>query len=176
MEIANKVGASEVVSRIVDELKDQQETYRQVGVWCIVGSESSFHLRVTDFDVGALPCWVVQMVMEAIQKTLANLGASDISPRLEEQLIDGILYAYQGQSDDSKIILDGFGQVVNALGMRVKPYFPQIMATIKWRFNNNVRIVFLFFWLPFIYIPARKKHIVLNLVNPLLGVLGSAES
>lgn len=106
VEIANKVGASEVVSRIVDELKDQQETYRQ-------------------------------MVMEAIQKTLANLGASDISPRLEEQLIDGILYAYQGQSDDSKIILDGFGQVVNALGMRVKPYFPQIMATIKWRFNNN---------------------------------------
>ena len=27
--------------------------------------------------------------------TLVNLGAADIDPRLEEQLIDGILYAFQ---------------------------------------------------------------------------------
>ena len=35
------------------------------------------------------------MVVECIEKILVNLGASDIDARVEEQLIDGILYAYQ---------------------------------------------------------------------------------
>ncbi|KAI8561069.1 hypothetical protein RHMOL_Rhmol04G0307700 [Rhododendron molle] len=34
-----------------------------------------------------------RMVMESIEKVVANLGASDIDARLEELLIDGILYA-----------------------------------------------------------------------------------
>lgn len=72
------------------------------------------------------------MVMETIDKVVANLGASDIDPRLEEQLIDGILYAFQEQtSDDSQVMLSGFGTVINALGARCKPYLPQIAGTIK---------------------------------------------
>jgi splicing factor 3B subunit 1 len=31
----------------------------------------------------------------------------------------------------------GFGTVVNSLGLRVKPYLPQICGTIKWRLNNK---------------------------------------
>ena len=34
-------------------------------------------------------------------------------------------------------MLNGFGVVVNALGMRVKPYLPQICGTILWRLNNK---------------------------------------
>ncbi|CAL4974856.1 unnamed protein product [Urochloa decumbens] len=79
-----------------------------------------------------------RMVMETIEKVVANLGVSDVDARLEELLIDGILYAFQEQtSDDANVMLNGFGVVVNALGKRVKPYLPQICGTIKWRLNNK---------------------------------------
>jgi splicing factor 3B subunit 1 len=107
VEIANKVGCSEVLTRIVDDLKDEAEPYRK-------------------------------MVMETVELIVQNLGAGDIDERLEEQLVDGILYAFQEQaSDDTQVMLGGFGTVVNALGLRVKPYLPQICGTIKWRLNNK---------------------------------------
>jgi splicing factor 3B subunit 1 len=34
-------------------------------------------------------------------------------------------------------VLNAFGTVVNALGLRAKPYLPQISGTIKWRLNNK---------------------------------------
>uniref|UniRef100_A0A3Q7H8E3 MI domain-containing protein n=1 Tax=Solanum lycopersicum TaxID=4081 RepID=A0A3Q7H8E3_SOLLC len=73
------------------------------------------------------------MVMETIEKVIVNLGASDIDSRLEELLIDGILYAFQEQimNDDANVMLNEFGIVVNALGQRVKPYLPHICGTIK---------------------------------------------
>ncbi|KAI2513474.1 hypothetical protein MHU86_948 [Fragilaria crotonensis] len=119
-ELANKVGCSDIVIRIVDDLKDDSEPYRR-------------------------------MVMETVQKVLTNLGAGDIDERLEERLIDGILYAFQEQavdastmssnSKESQIMLDGFGTVVNALGERCKPYLKQIAGTIKWRLNNKAASV-----------------------------------
>ncbi|CAH1789138.1 unnamed protein product [Owenia fusiformis] len=106
VEIANKVGAAEIVGRVVDDLKDEAEQYRK-------------------------------MVMETIEKIMANLGAADIDSRLEEQLIDGILYAFQEQTTEDVVMLNGFGQVVNSLSKRVKPYLPQICGTILWRLNNK---------------------------------------
>jgi splicing factor 3B subunit 1 len=107
VEIANKVGCSEVISRVVDDLKDESEPYRK-------------------------------MVMETVELVVQNLGASDIDARLEEQLIDGILYAFQEQTaDDTHAMLSGFGTVVNALGERMKSYLPQVCGTIKWRLNNK---------------------------------------
>ncbi|KAI7899321.1 splicing factor 3B subunit 1 [Cokeromyces recurvatus] len=106
VELANKVGVSEIVSRIVNDLKDESEPYRK-------------------------------MVMETIEKIVSNLGAADIDPRLEELLIDGILYAFQEQTVEDIIMLNGFGTVVNALGMRIKPYLQQICYTILWRLNNK---------------------------------------
>lgn len=121
-ELANKVGCSDILSRIVDDLKDDSEPYRR-------------------------------MVMETVNKVLTNLGAGDIDERLEERLIDGILYAFQEQAvdasttgtsafgKDGQIMLDGFGTVVNALGERTKPYLKQIAGTIKWRLNNKAASV-----------------------------------
>lgn len=107
VEIANKVGCTEVLAKIVDDLKDESEPYRK-------------------------------MVMETIEQVVHNRGASDIDVRLEEQLIDGILYAFQEQvSDDNQVMLGGFGTVVTALGERMKPYLPQVCGTIKWRLNNK---------------------------------------
>ncbi|KXS15135.1 ARM repeat-containing protein [Gonapodya prolifera JEL478] len=106
VELAQKVGASEIVMRVVEDLKDESEQYRK-------------------------------MVMETIEKIIATLGSSDIDDRLEEVLIDGILYAFQEQTVEDVVMLNGFGTVVNALGLRVKAYLPQITSTILWRLNNK---------------------------------------
>lgn len=106
VELANKVGVAEVVSRIVNELKDESEPFRK-------------------------------MVMETIQKVVSNLGAADIDERLEVQLVDGLIYAFQEQTVEDQVMLEGVGTVVNALGMRIKPYLTQIVSTILWRLGNK---------------------------------------
>ena len=111
VELANRVGAADIIQKIVEDLKDESEPYRN-------------------------------MVMQAIESIIKNLGTASVETRLEEQLIDGVLFAFQEQKgDDSPVILSGFGTVVNALGERMKPYLPQICGTIKWRLNNNVAII-----------------------------------
>lgn len=40
-------------------------------------------------------------------------------------------------ADESPVVLNGFGTIINALGQRAKPYLPQICGTIKWRLNNK---------------------------------------
>merc|ERR1712045_697637 len=100
------VGASEIINRLVDDLKDENENYRK-------------------------------MVMESIEKIMGGLGSADVDSRLEEQLIDGILYAFQERTQEDIVMLNGFGTVVNALSKRVKPYLPQICGTILWRLNNK---------------------------------------
>lgn len=106
VEVANKVGSAEIIGRVVDDLKDENEQYRK-------------------------------MVLETIEKIMANLSATDIDSRLEEQLIDGILYAFQEQTNEDIVMLNGFGTVINAFGARTKPYLPQICGTILWRLNNK---------------------------------------
>ena len=51
--------------------------------------------------------------METITKIVINLGAADIDERLEVQLIDGIIYAFQEQTLEDTVMLDGFGTIVN---------------------------------------------------------------
>lgn len=106
VELANKVGAAEIVSKIVDELKDESEQFRK-------------------------------MVMETVDKIMGNLGAGDIDTSLEERLVDGILYAYQEQTTEDRVFLDGFASVINALGVRAKPYLPQVAGSVLWRLNNK---------------------------------------
>ncbi|KAK1922157.1 armadillo-type protein [Papiliotrema laurentii] len=78
-----------------------------------------------------------RMVMETINKVVASVGAADIDERLEVQLIDGIIYAFQEQKLEDNVMLDGFSTVVNALGGRIKPYLPQIISMILWRLTNK---------------------------------------
>jgi len=106
VDIGQKVGVSEIVDRIVNNLKDESEAYRK-------------------------------MTVETIEKIVASLGTADIGERLEERLVDGILHAFQEQTVEDVIMLNGFGSVVNALGTRCKPYLPQIVSTILWRLNNK---------------------------------------
>ncbi|CAI6003694.1 unnamed protein product [Closterium sp. NIES-64] len=68
-------GVSDIIGRVVEDLKDESEPYRRM----------------------------------TVEKVLTNLGAADIDARLEELLIDGILYAFQ----------------------------ERICGTVKWRLNNK---------------------------------------
>eukprot|EP00475_Leptophrys_vorax_P038305 TRINITY_DN6725_c0_g1_i3.p1 TRINITY_DN6725_c0_g1~~TRINITY_DN6725_c0_g1_i3.p1 ORF type:complete len:536 (-),score=140.96 TRINITY_DN6725_c0_g1_i3:33-1640(-) len=105
--LAGKVGGAEIISRVVDGLKDESEPFRK-------------------------------MSMETIDSILTTLGALDIDEKLEERLIDGILFAFQEQAtDDSQVILNGFGVVLTSLGMRARPHLDRIISTIKWRLNNR---------------------------------------
>ncbi|KAE9381736.1 ARM repeat-containing protein [Stipitochalara longipes BDJ] len=106
VDLGQKVGVSEIVERIVNNLKDESEAYRK-------------------------------MTVETVEKVIASLGAADIGERLEERLIDGILFSFQEQSVEDIVMLNGFGTVVNALGVRCKPYIPQLVSTILWRLNNK---------------------------------------
>ena len=78
-----------------------------------------------------------KMVMETITKVITANGAADIEERLEVMLIDGIIFAFQEQTLEDNVMLDGFGTVVNALGGRIKPYLPQIVSMILWRLTNK---------------------------------------
>eukprot|EP00919_Chromeraceae_sp_WS-2016_P049101 GHVR01116118.1.p1 GENE.GHVR01116118.1~~GHVR01116118.1.p1 ORF type:complete len:822 (-),score=189.26 GHVR01116118.1:573-3005(-) len=106
VELANKVGGASVISKIVLDLKDASESYRK-------------------------------MVLECLEKVASNLGVSDVDERLELQLIDGMIYAFQEQtSDDTGVMLDAVGTIVNSLGKRMKPYLPQIGGVVRWRLNT----------------------------------------
>ena len=78
-----------------------------------------------------------KMVMDTITKVIKDTGAADIDERLEVLLIDGIIFAFQEQTLEDNVMLDGFGTVVTALGGRVKPYLPQIISMILWRLTNK---------------------------------------
>ena len=55
------------------------------------------------------------MVLDAVENIISNLGAFDVNKRLEEQIMDGLLYVFQEQSDgDSKAILNSFGSLANS--------------------------------------------------------------
>ncbi|MCH86739.1 splicing factor 3B subunit 1-like [Trifolium medium] len=74
--------------------------------------------------------------MEAIEKVVFHFKGCDIGVGV---LIDGILYAFNEQTIDSDVVmmLNGFGTVVNSLGKRMKPHFPQICDTLNQRLNSQ---------------------------------------
>ncbi|CAF3975831.1 unnamed protein product [Rotaria sp. Silwood2] len=106
VEMANKVGSSEIINHIVDKIKDKSEQYRK-------------------------------MVIETIEKIMKNLGSADIDSRLEEKLINDILYTFKEQTTEDTVMLNGLGTVVNSLAKRCQAYLPQIYDTILWCLNNK---------------------------------------
>ena len=50
-----------------------------------------------------------------VLQTMGNLGSSDVDSRLEEQLIDGILYAFQEQTQEVHVVSTHWAAVVDFL-------------------------------------------------------------
>ncbi|OAX34747.1 hypothetical protein K503DRAFT_803336 [Rhizopogon vinicolor AM-OR11-026] len=65
------------------------------------------------------------------------LGASDNDERLEVRVVDGIIYSSQGQTTEDQVMRSGFGTVIDALGICVKPYLTQIVSSGLWQLNNK---------------------------------------
>ncbi|KAI9710139.1 MAG: hypothetical protein M1820_002941 [Bogoriella megaspora] len=106
VDIAKKVGAGELIERIVNNLKDESEPLRK-------------------------------MALETIEKIISALGAADIDRRLEELLVDGLLHTFSEQSMEDVVVLNGFGTIANALGIRLKPYLVQITSGFLYKLNNR---------------------------------------
>lgn len=91
-----------------------------------------------------------RMVVEAIDKIAVELGLTDIAPKLEERLIDGMSWAFQehtsnnnagsssgGGGNNSPAVLTALARVLEKLGTRAQPYLKQIVSMVQWRLNNR---------------------------------------
>ena len=65
-EIAQRVGAEEVIRRLVPLMKDKEEVFRST-------------------------------VLNAIKNVISLMGVSDLDLKLEEQMMNGLLFAFQEQ-------------------------------------------------------------------------------
>ena len=107
--LAKRVGAADILSATIELFKDESEPMRR-------------------------------MTIDSAAQVLTAVGAADVNVRLEERLVDGILYCFQEQTvDKSRVMLNAFGAVIKVLGVRVKPYLPQVVGIVTWRLNNKVR-------------------------------------
>ena len=123
VEVARKVGGACVLSRVVEDLKDEAEPYRRL----VMDAVRRILREQGAADVDArLEELLVDGALYAYQEQGDDDGAS---------ADDGAAKA--AASASSKIILDGFGAIVSSLGRRAKPYLPQVCGTIKWRLNNR---------------------------------------
>ena len=102
--IANKVGATEVVERIVDDLKDENEAYRKM---------------------------VMATIHKVVETMGTSDISSKLEEKLIDGAIYAFQEQSSEETDD--VILLGFAAILNALGTRVKAYIPQIAGNIKWR-------------------------------------------
>ena len=105
VELAQKAGVAEIVGKIVNDLKVRRVVYPPWHMTYFLQDDAEPYRK---------------MVMETITKVIASLGASDIDERLEVRLVDGIIYSFQEQTSEDQVMLDGFGAVVNALGMYLR--------------------------------------------------------
>ena len=79
-----------------------------------------------------------KILLETIEKIILNQGVADINSKLEERLMEGMLFAIQGQTqEDTTSELNAFGTVVNTLQIRAKPYIKEICGVISWRLNHR---------------------------------------
>ena len=118
VELANKVDSSDIVTRVVDDLKDDSEPCRRMVME------------------------TVQKILENlgsgdIDERLEERPIDGILYAFQEQAVDASLTGSNAFGKEGQVMLDGFGTIVNALGERCKPYLKQIAGTIKWRLNNK---------------------------------------
>ena len=122
IELARKVGAPAVLAPIAVHLKDPNPAFR-----CVT--------------------------MEAVDAVVTLAGTGDIDTALENALFDGAFEALQLQasdaaaaaaaaaaangSDATTTVINGLGSLVNAFGIRAKPYLSQIAGSVRWQLNNK---------------------------------------
>ncbi len=78
-----------------------------------------------------------KMAVETAYKVVLKLGSAGLSERTETRLIDGLLVAFQEQTENDFIILKGFTTIIQSLDNRSKPFIGPIITTILHRLKNK---------------------------------------
>lgn len=107
LELAKKVGAADIIGRIVEGLKDESEEYRRM---------------------------VIETIGKVVADQGASDIDARLEKLLVDCLLDAFI---EQTSDDANVVLNGFGAVVNSLGPRMKPYISVTCGLIKWRMRNR---------------------------------------
>ncbi|ODV84895.1 hypothetical protein CANARDRAFT_28636 [[Candida] arabinofermentans NRRL YB-2248] len=105
-----KIGTNPILDHVVIPMKDESEAYRK-------------------------------MAVETASKVIVHLGSYSIDDRTVNRLLDGLLYSFQNQTNNndssSSIFLEGFGNIMISLGVRVKPHLMSIVSAILYRLKNQ---------------------------------------
>lgn len=106
--LSAKTGTGPIVEKVLFSLKDESEPFRR-------------------------------MAIDTASRIIDSQGAFDLDDRAVNRLLDGLLYAFQHQASglDDRILLSGFGQIMNSLGIRVKPHLMAIVSVILYRLKNK---------------------------------------
>ncbi|QPG75206.1 hypothetical protein FOA43_002556 [Brettanomyces nanus] len=105
--ISLKAGSGDIVGRALVSLKDESESFRRMAI-----------------------CTVDRIV--------SAQGSFELDDRAVNRLLDGLLYSLQNQSEGAdKVVLKGFGDVLNSLGMRAKPHLMPIVSALLYRLKNK---------------------------------------
>lgn len=114
--ISKKVGYHIVIERLSPLLRDASEPLRRYA------------------------CQAIGMIVAA-KTSLSLLRSSGGSSRLEESLVDGMLFTFQEQQDEDPraevSILGSISSLFSALGRRMSPYWTSIGSMILWRLSNK---------------------------------------
>lgn len=80
------------------------------------------------------------MAVDAINRIVTSCADDLISidNQTELQLVDGVLYAFQEQTQFERVYLLCLGTLAYALGLRLKPHMNSIISTILFRMKNKL--------------------------------------
>lgn len=78
-----------------------------------------------------------RMALDAVERVLRAHGAASVESRLEERLLDALLFAFQEAATEDATAVAAFGAAIRAFGSRMKPYCVAICNAILWRITNK---------------------------------------
>eukprot|EP00835_Amoeboradix_gromovi_P000725 NODE_27_length_33950_cov_0.349739.p3 type:complete len:920 gc:universal NODE_27_length_33950_cov_0.349739:12698-9939(-) len=78
-----------------------------------------------------------KMSCECLLKLIEIQSVDELDLRLQQEIVDGLLYAFQHQSMDEPVTLNAFSTFLEHLRLNAKPYIEQIMSTILFRLNSK---------------------------------------
>jgi splicing factor 3B subunit 1 len=125
VELAQKAGVSEIVGRIVNELKDEAEPYRKMVMETITKVVAT--LGASDIDE-RLEMRLVDGIIYSFQEQTTE----------DQVMLDGFGTVVNALGTFQLYIFSFSVRTDTCLiGIRVKPYLTQIVSTILWRLNNK---------------------------------------
>ena len=78
-----------------------------------------------------------KMTAEGFMQYFKLHSISDCEARMQEQCVDGLLYAFQNQTLEEFTTINAFSFILQELGTLSKPFMPQLQSTILFRLTNK---------------------------------------